>query len=64
MSCIYRIESGSGESGAGFPFKFLATEKCVDCKVLQSQKASDTSCQNPELTEKTCAISPQSEVKE
>lgn len=62
MSCIYRIETGAGETGVGFPFKFLATEKCADCQVLQSKGKSDATCQNPELTEKTCAISPQPEL--
>lgn len=61
MTCIYRIESENNESGAGFPFKFLATTKCADCKALQAQNAKDVTCYNPELTEKTCAISPQSE---
>ncbi len=64
MSCIYRIESESNESGAGFPFKFLSTAKCADCQVLQAQNAKDATCYNLELTEKTCAISLQSEVKE
>lgn len=59
MGCIYRIESENQESGAGFPFKFLSSSKCVDCQILQAQIAKDATCYNPELTEKTCPISPQ-----
>ncbi|EKE04816.1 MAG: hypothetical protein ACD_19C00432G0012 [uncultured bacterium] len=59
MGCVYRIESESQESGGGFPFKFLTSNKCADCQILQAQKAKDATCYNPELTEKSCPISPQ-----
>lgn len=63
MRCIYRIENGNQEAEASFPFKFLANTKCTDCQILQAQNAKDPTCYNLDLTEKTCAISPQSEVK-
>ncbi|EKE05816.1 MAG: hypothetical protein ACD_19C00176G0038 [uncultured bacterium] len=59
MTCIYRIESENQKSEVGFPFKFLPTTNCVDCQILQAQNAKDATCYNPELTEKTCTISPQ-----
>jgi hypothetical protein len=63
MRCVYRTESGSQEVEASFPFKFLGDIKCADCQILKAQNAKDSTCHNLDLTEKTCAISPQSEVK-
>lgn len=61
MTCIYRIEDENKKSENEFPFKFLNTASCADCQVLQAHKTKDVTCYNPELTEKTCAISPQLE---
>lgn len=61
MRCVYRTESVNQGQDANFPFKFLATEKCDTCQVLQAQNVKDATCYNSELSEKTCAISPQQE---
>lgn len=58
-SCIYRILNTEHKPDLPIPFGGVSTTSCLpNCRILVENGLKNTECQNEDLTEFLCPVSP------